>query len=206
MKNLPISEILHLLEPPTDEQLAQSLSHFNETGMIDGNHGLSRKLRVSKGASIKNLIEALQSSPDDFVKQRLCEIFGWRKSITAIPVLLDCLDDPSEAVRNEAADSLRKIGSVKSGSSLLEHLSIESSDTVKLTVILALGAIKYLPSAEYLVNYLRDSNDNLRAFSSQSLGKMKATLFVKDLEEAMKQEENSWVASYMRKAIQSMTD
>ena len=202
MKNLQSAQIIALLTPPFNFNLAR----YQETGVIDENHGYSRKLKISREAAIKSLIEALRISDNNSIRTCICEILGWRKAISAILAIAECLDSDSESLRSEAADSLGDIGSYKAGEPLLEHFVTEKSVMVKTTLALSLGRCRYQPAAKYLRECLAHSDDKLREFSVFALGRIGAKEYLADLQDLAETETDSMVIRHLRIAIDSLKE
>lgn len=197
MKNLQPLQIIALLTPPFGFDLAE----YQATGVIGENHAASRQSRVNKEASIKSLIEALKTSEDDSIRAVICRILGWRKAMSAIPAMAECLDSDSEYLRHEAADALGDILSSKAGEPLLERFKIEKSVMVKTTLALSLGACRYKPAAKYLKECLTHPDDKLRGFSALALGSIGAGEYLTDLQNLLKTESDPMVIHRLRKAI-----
>jgi HEAT repeat protein len=65
---------------------------------------------MARTSAITDITAALQQTASDRMREVLCDMPGIRKTRTAIPLLLACLDDPAEGVRSSAAEALAKIG------------------------------------------------------------------------------------------------
>lgn len=112
MKDMTVDEILSLLK-------------------YDAQQGLQKRERVRKGARIKELITALQTTTDPYVRRMLCDMMGDRWAKTAVPSLIECLNDPSADVRYSAADALEDIGSPAASESMLFHFMHEKDASVR---------------------------------------------------------------------------
>jgi hypothetical protein len=88
-------EIIQLLEEPTN----------NRWPMMD---------RITAEAPLAELVAALQEKPAPFTRQLLCDILGKRYADpeigSAIPVLVEALQDPSSGVRGSAGEPPRYPG------------------------------------------------------------------------------------------------
>ena len=198
MKNLQPDQIIALLTPPFNFDLAQ----YEKTGIIGENHAASRQSRVNKEASIKSLIEALKTADNDSVRGAICRILGWRKAISAIPAMAECLDSDSESLRYEAADALAGMKNSKAGQPLLERFKIEKSVMVKTTLALSLGTCRYQPAAKYLAECLTHPAYRLREFSALALGKTCAKEYLSVLQNMLKTESEPLVVRRVREAIE----
>ncbi len=93
ISSLSASEILCLLEEPTDDR--RPLKHD-----------------LQRYASLEELIQALHISQKELTHRILCDIRADKHDKSAVPVLIECLDDPSRRVQDDAAEALLKIGSI----------------------------------------------------------------------------------------------
>jgi HEAT repeat protein len=172
-------EILRLLEEPTEDR--RPLKH-----------------KLQREASIKELIVALRNSQTALTRRILCDILAARRAKTAIPALIECLDDPSEAVNDDAAEAIGKIGSLKAGEALLNHFIHEQHGWYAI----ALGAIGYHPAIPYLIDALTNSSGwFVRGGAAWSLGELQAKEAVTALEIALAKEDNNYASERIREAL-----
>jgi len=182
MKNLKANEIIRLL------------------GNLD-EHEYYRERRVQRGATVKELIIALQTTTDPNVRRILCDMLGNRQAKTAVPMLLECLDDPSAGVRKAAADSLGKIGSPSAGESLLVHFKQEKQKDARVMLAAGLGAVRHRPSIPFLIEALSDSHPILRGLAAWSLGVLRAEEAVDSLRRALDKETDEFPKVRMEEAL-----
>jgi HEAT repeat protein len=154
MKNKSFSsikadEIIRLLEEPTKDRRPL-------------------KYKLQREASVKELVNALWSSKKVLTSRILCDILGARRARTAIPALVNCLNQPDQDLKNDAAEALGKIGSPKAGNELLRHFIDEPC----LWYAVALGAIGYNPAIPYLIAALHSASSSVRGGAAWSLGEL----------------------------------
>ncbi|OGO31773.1 MAG: hypothetical protein A2136_03655 [Chloroflexi bacterium RBG_16_54_11] len=177
--NIKAEEILRLLEEPTKDR-----------------RPLKDKLR--REAPVKELIKALRNSQTELTRCILCVILADRQAKTAISALIECLDDPSAAVNDDAAEALGKIGSPKAGDALLKHFIHEKHGWYAV----ALGAIGYRPAIPYLMDALINSSEwFVGGGAAWSLGELMAKEAMTALEIALAKEKNNYASERIREAI-----
>jgi HEAT repeat protein len=181
-KNLSLAnadEILQLLEEPTEDR-----------------RPLKHKLR--REASVKELVKALWNSKTILTSRILCDILGARRAKTAIPALLNCLNQPDPDLKNDAAEAIGKIGSPKAGEELLDHFILEPRGWYAI----ALGAIGYSPAIPYLIKGLSNASDWLiRGGSAWALGELRVKEAIKPLESSLVIENDKYAFDRMNEAI-----
>jgi HEAT repeat protein len=179
--SLHAKEIVNILEAPTDDR--RPLTH-----------------KLKRYAAIKELVVALQISQTELTRRILCNILGARRAKSAIPVLLECLDDPSPSVKDDAAEALGKIGSIKAGEALLNHF--ESNPRIWFAI--ALGAIGYRAAIPALINGLSSSSAKVRGGSAWSLGELKVNEARKPLEDMLAKEQDEFALDRIREALKAI--
>jgi HEAT repeat protein len=180
---LTAPEIITLLEEPTDDR-----------------RPLKSKLRYK--APLKELIGALRSSKTELTRRILCDILADRRAKTAVEALIECLDDPSTKVKNDAAEALGKIGSDKAGDALLNHF-IEDPH---IWYAIALGAIGYQPAIPFLINALESPSPKIRGWSAWSLGYLKDKKAREALERALVLETDDYSISRIKEALAKLSE
>ena len=176
--SIKAQEILRLLEEPTEDR--RPLKH-----------------KLQHEAPVKELIVALRNSQTELTRRILCDILAARRAKTAVPALIECLDDPSAAVNGDAAEALGKIGSPKAGDALLKHFIDEQHGWYAV----ALGAIGYRPAIPYLIDALTNSSGwFVRGGAAWSLGELMAKEATKPLEVALAKENNTYALERIREA------
>jgi len=157
--------------------------------------------KIGTQAGVMELITAFGQAPDNVARQILAYILGKRRAKTAVPLLVDFLNDNDPCVRAAAADALAKIGSSAAGKKLLERFIQEDDDGVRQTLAIALGAVHYRPAIEALRQKLRNPSGMLRGCVAWSLGELHAVEAIQELEEALRREEHSYARARMQAAL-----
>lgn len=155
------------------------------------------KFKLQREAHIKELIRALQITQNELTRRILCDILGARKAKTAVPELLNCLDDPSQWVKDDAAEALGKIGSIKAGESLLNHLKSDPC----FWFAVALGAIGYRPAIPSLIDALTSPYALVRGGAAWSLGDMMVYEAEDSLKNALIIENDEFALTRIRTAL-----
>lgn len=183
--NFTAEEIVRLLEEPTDDR--RPLKH-----------------QIKREALLKNIIQALRISKTPLTRSILCDVirYRYRHAKTAIPVLIECLDDPNEKVRSDSAEALSKIGGDEAGKALLAHFEEETLPAYAF----GLGEIGYRAAIPALIKALRDDSHTVRAGAANSLGVMRASEAKDALLELLKNEKDELVIKHIRKAINNIDD
>jgi HEAT repeat protein len=176
-------EILRLLDEPTDDR--RFVKH-----------------QIIREAFLKDIIQALRISKSPLTRSILCDIlrYRYRNAKTAIPVLIDCLDDPNWKVRSDAAEALSKIGGLKAGKALLDHFEKETLPAYAF----GLGEIGYRDAIPALTNALTDVSRTVRAGAASSLGVMHASEAKGVLIDSLQKEKDEWVLNYIKKALDNI--
>jgi hypothetical protein len=157
------------------------------------------KHQLKREAYLKNLIQALRISKTSLTRRILCDIIGYRHRYakTAVPVLIECLDDQDWKVRSDAAEALSKIGGIKAGKALLNHLEEEELPAY----IWSLGSLGYHDAIPVIEKSLRSNSRKVRAASAWSLSALNDFNARILLIEAIKNEKDKWVKDYMQNAL-----
>ncbi len=173
-------EIVRLLDEPTDDR--RPIKH-----------------KIKKEAFLKNIIQALRISKNPLTRSILCDILRYRykHAKTAIPVLIECLDDPNWKVRSDAAEALSKIGGDKAGEAILVHFEKETLPAYAF----GLGEIGYRKAIPSLIIALNDSSRTVRAGAANSLGVLHASEAKDALVELLKKEEDELVIRHIKNAM-----
>ncbi len=182
--NILADEILRRLDEPTDDRRPL-------------------KYNIQRYASIKEIIRALRISQKEITSRILCEILGIRRAKSAVPVLVECLDDPSPSVKEVAAEALGRIGSTKAGEELLNHFD---EDPTYPWFAIALGAIGYRPAIPSLINALSSPFAIVRGGSAWALGELKAYEARNALEGALEKEDNEYAINRMQEALHQIKE
>jgi HEAT repeats/PBS lyase HEAT-like repeat len=202
MKNLKAAEIIEMLKQPSEEDLLRMQDYFHQTGTLPENHGYMIKRRMIRGATSPELIKSLHLSTTEHARQILFDVLGKRRIKTAVPILGKYLADPSPQIRSSVADALAKIGSPRSGSTLLKHFVENETDVEVLRMLaVALGAVRYQPAIPALIKALSSSDLSLRGSAAWSLGELQAEEALFILGEKLKLETAAYPAEQMQKAM-----
>ena len=153
---------------------------------------------IRKEAQGRQIVKALQISDNELTRLILCDICGKRRLKSAIPTLLDFLDDPSPKIKDYAAEAIGKIGSINAGPQLLEHFIKDP----QLYTAFALGAVGYLPAIPYLMDALSSPRKWIRGGSAWSLGALKAVEAKDALERALAVETEHYPQERMKEALE----
>lgn len=204
MKQLTACDIIQLLRKPTELEQEELQEYFERTGRIHPSHGFLTKRRIIKEASVRTLLATLSSNSDPHIREILCDIFGERRAKSAVPQLIDLLDDKDVGVRAAAADALGKIGSRKAGEAMLKRFLEETEVPVKDTLVAALGAVGYHPAVPALIEALNSPERTIRACAAWSLGALHAHEAVLALRNALAQETNISVRERIESAIEEI--
>lgn len=161
--------------------------------------------KLERTAKAKDLIEALRISKNGVTRSILCDILAERRLKMAIPVLIECLDDPDNKVKEDAAEALGKIGTQAAGEALLERFTNEGNRLPWFAI--ALGAIGYKPAVPALINALINSPDGVvRGGSAWSLGELRAIDAKPQLERALLIENHKYALKSIREALISLNE
>jgi len=172
-------EIIRLLEEPVEDR--RPLKH-----------------KLQREASAKALIEALEISTTELTRCILCDILAARRTKTAVPAILKCLDDPtSDHLKDLAAEALGKIESPKAGEELLRNFLKEK----RTWYAIALGAIGYRPAIPYLIDALTSSSGMVRGGAAWSLGELRANEALEPLQQTLLIETENYARDRMKEAI-----
>jgi HEAT repeat protein len=182
-KSLRSEEIVRLLEVPTGDR-----------------RPLKRNLQ--KEASVKELVQALEISQIELTRRILCDILAARRAKTAIPALINCLDDPSPKLKDDAAEALGKIGSLNAGEALLDHFKKDP----RLWYAVAIGEIGYRVAIPSLIEALKDPSPMVRGGAAWALEELIAFDALKILEIVVKTEEDPFALKHIKKAIEYITE
>ncbi len=185
MQELTPDRIISLLEEPTDNRIP-----------------VYRDIR--RRASIRYLIVALQQALTPLTRVNLIDILGERHAARAVPTIIDALRDPCSGVRSSAADALAKIGKVSAGPALLDALRIEENDGTRQMLVLALGAVGYVPAVPSLIGLLKDPSGMVRGCAAWSLGALEAMESTDVLQQALATETHPYAQERMQVALRSL--
>lgn len=195
------SDVLRLLQPPSERDRADIQSFFQQTGTLHPKHGYLVKRALPRHTTIRTLILSLQQCTDPRASRILCELLGERHAKSAISVLLTCLTHDDPDVRYEAADALATIHEPATGPALFTHLTAERETSVQARLVLAIGAVGYRSTIPYLIWALSASDASIRASAAWSLGALKASEAGDALEKAHANETDAYARKQMMDAL-----
>src|SRR5262245_5359670 len=90
-KSFQATDVLRLLEPPSEHDLAEVEAYFQQMGQLHPKHGYRIKRQIQENATVRTLILSLQQCSHAHACRILCELLGQRRAKSAIPSLLACL-------------------------------------------------------------------------------------------------------------------
>lgn len=157
---------------------------------------------LQQRARIRDVIAALKLHQGDyFVRGELCYILGSRQAKSAVPVLLEALDDESPYVREQAADALGKIGSPVAGPALFQVLTRGDPRDAYVWLMSATAASGYRPVLPILLHNLTHENEQRRASAAWGLGRLRAIEAEGPLWKALETEDYEMARENMREAM-----
>lgn len=188
-KHIPAEEIVRLLMEPSENRIPL-------------------RLKLEKEALIRDLAQALQISKHPLTSCILCGIIGdrYKHAKSAVPVLLERLEDEDWEVRNFAAEALSKISSISNISNptidkrILEHFRKEPIFWLSYT----LGDVKNKEAIPDLSKSLTGRSEWLRGASAWALANMHAVEAKNKIFEALQKETDEWAANHMKKALEEL--
>jgi len=137
-------------------------------------------------ASVAPLLQLFESTDRPFTQELIVKALGFvgPDASDTVPLLLDALDDASGRLRFTAASALGQIRSVDAVTALADRVQNDTSHSVRMHAIAALGSIgpAAKPAAPVLVAVFAQSDDNLAGRAAQALGKMGKPVLPKVLE------------------------
>ncbi len=191
LRMLRAAKIVRMLQAPTEERRPTKWSIFYE-------------------APIKELIAALwiaTERPDETELTRiiLAELLGKRRVKSAVPVLLHCLQDPSNEVRHQAMQALGRIGDPEVGSYLWEHLNFaEAPIWMRFELAAVYGETRFKPAIPLLIDLLLDEDKELRMVAAGSLRLLQAEEAIEPLTNAIAIEPDSSVRRAMTDSLEKI--
>lgn len=183
MKKYDSESIINLLDKPTSDR-----------------RPLFQELR--RNAPAAQLILALKKRPaNGLTRHLLCDLLGYRRVKSAVPILVQFLDDADSGVRSAAAESLSKIEDQSAGSQLFERLKKEKDIGTRRALIIALGAVGFKGAIETLIEALNDDDEAVRGVAAWSLGALKAQQARSILVKMLSNETNTFILDNVREAL-----
>lgn len=160
--------------------------------------------RLRSRAHVADLIMALEAAESESNRTILCDLLGYHHSKSAIPLLIEHLEDVSPNVRSSAADALAKIGDIRAGKALLRRFELETDSDVKQMLAAALGAVGYKSAVPKLIEAIGSSDATLRGCAAWSLGALKATNAVNALQSQLVTETDSYSLQQLTDALRKL--
>ena len=195
------SDVLRLLQSPSERDLVDIQSFFQQTGSLHPKHGYMVKREIQRHTPVRTLIATLQQSTDSHASRILCELLGERRAKSALSALLACLTHHDSGVQYEAADALAKIREPATGPALFTRLTTEHETSVQAMLLLALGAVGYHPAIPYFVTALSASDASVRASAAWSLGALQASEAYQALESIQANETDTYARKQIADAL-----
>ncbi|MET8907617.1 HEAT repeat domain-containing protein [Micromonospora sp. NPDC004551] len=139
---------------------------------------------LRRQAPVRVLAAALKASERPLTRQLLCDLIGFRAARSALPELLEALDDHHRGVRASAADAIAKAlayGGAQPPSSsltrrvlptLLAHWEKESTPQVRSILATALASVGDTSVQPLLQAALGDPHEQVRLAAEWSLGRL----------------------------------
>jgi HEAT repeat protein len=134
----------------------------------------------AEGDNAKQLIDVLQNSDDEILRERAAEALGKIKDSRAIEVLIAvALKDRDSVLRQRAAIALSEIDTHRATEAFIDALVAENS-AVRANAADALVAIG-APAVEPLISSLKSSNSNMRWHAADVLDRIQDARAVEPL-------------------------
>jgi HEAT repeat protein len=187
---MSIAEIHQLLESPTV-------------------YGPTKIERLRYEAADEDVVALLQQATAPNIRLLLHQVLELKKAKTAVPLLIEQLNDPDPDIRDSAADTLGAIGDPRAGEALFRRFSLEETDqTLRPMLAAALGGVGYRPAIPMLMEtlFITDAPKAkvLRQMASEALRSLKAVEALPVLKQAITQESNDYVRYRMQVAVEAI--
>jgi len=124
--------------------------------------------KLGDESAVSSLTNALSSEGNSNVRVRICMALGDIGHASAVPALIQRLEDPSGRVREEAAVSLSTIGTDQALASLTEMMDAENA-SIRRIAANALGEAGTAEVVEPLADALTDPNAAVRSAAVYSI-------------------------------------
>ena len=204
-KTLSAEEIVGLLkEPPVKE----------DTYWYDPER------RIYRESYIRALIAALRMASAQEIRLgarlTLIRLLGERNAISALPLLVRYIDDPSPNIRGGVADAIlhvawghydshperiAAIGDPSLGEVLLTRFIAGGAYAqIRSTLALVFAALRYRPAIPALIKALSDSDEVLRRCAADALADLDAKEAIQPLSDAIARETADYVREKMEKS------
>jgi HEAT repeat protein len=184
MKTLTETDIVDLIRHPTD-------------------HSAATYARLRRDAPVSALVAVLRTRrADPSVRRVVVDVLGYRRARSAVPLLIEALDDNDPSVRDAAADALGKIGDRRAGEALMRRLTVESDRSLRHWLVASLGGVGYQPAVPALLRLLSDPDSVVRHMAARSLGLLRAVEARAAIEEALAREVDSYPRRQMEQTLE----
>jgi len=181
-------EIIRLLEASPEESEAGWGRNFYQ---------------IERRAAINEIVTALQTTKNASVRVKLCYMLGQREDESAVPTLVEVLQDEDPDVRFTAASALRRIGSPLAGPAVMMYFARPEEDIrVRQELVGALGSSGHREAIPLLVEALKDTDSILRGDAAKSLGQLAAREATEPLSRALAIETESYPKERMEAALE----
>jgi HEAT repeat protein len=142
-----------------------------------------------------------RDSSDPRVERALRRLDG-NEGVLVLREVVERLDDPSPAIRGEAARALGRIGSAEATGELVKRL-LDGSSSIRIEAARALGGIGDEAAAPALARCLAVGSPELRAACAEALGRIGGEAARTALEAALESEADHPVAAALAQAVTS---
>ena len=139
------------------------------------------------------------------VRIKTVKALGLLGNTKAVEALIEAMEDKNAEVRASAALSLGEIGDEKALNALIEKAENKKEDKdVRVEAICALGMLKVDSAIPVLIKLMKDSEEDIRGWSADSIGKIGNPEAIEDLKKSMEKEKNTGVKEKLQSAITSL--
>jgi HEAT repeat protein len=206
-KTLSADDVIAILEAPLDLSWRRRKVWDDDVTADPARHFYPRKVRLENEASVRALLKALAIGPTPRSRWVILGVLGHRGAKSAVPTIVNYLNDRSIRVRNEAADALWKLGDEHMpdiGAALLRQFDKSSNEGIRSTLALALGKVQYRPAIPSLIASLRSKRDVNRRCVASALAELGAMEAVEPLQQAIAQEQHAHTRAEMSRYLDQL--
>jgi HEAT repeat protein len=162
---------------------------------------VNTRFKLRREAPIKEMILALEKTKSTQARKLLCTVLGDRQAKSAVPILIQHLNDSDLNVRCYSAESLGKIGDPKAGPALLGLFKKKQPRALRSTLAVVMGPIHYQPAVPRLIRALADKDVGVRGCAAWSLGLLLPRESTPALKKALATETQQWAKNHMQDAL-----
>jgi len=147
----------------------------------------------------------LNGDLDPWTRCSLIMALGETQDPSVVPVLIHCLKDPEEMVREEAAGTLGyPLHAREAIGPIMEALAKEKDNTVIYNMMIALRNLKAMKAVSLIITFLEAKDEDIRAVAAESLGMLHAKEALPALRKALKYEKEEIAINAMETAIEKI--